>query len=157
MKETSFSEVIFKVQFSNSITWLHSQSALNKANSKQKMACESFESWRSPRRAFGQWIVKFSSMLTTLLFTTERLRLIEIAAQFKTFFPVVLKIIIIFQQEIEKFPLSLVHDPVSVVSEDKKDIYNNIVLFTVLEDSRKKNPSSPSEMHIFQCNKSHVR
>lgn len=57
-------------------------------------------------------------------------------------------------QEVEKFPLSLVHDPVSVVSDDKKDIYNNIILFTVLQDNQ-KNSATPSEMHIFQCNRSH--
>jgi hypothetical protein len=61
----------------------------------------------------------------------------------------------LLQQEVERFPLSLVHDPVSVVSDDKKDIYNNIILFTVLQDN-KKNSSTPSEMHIFQCNRSHV-
>ena len=61
------------------------------------------------------------------------------------------------KQEVELFPLNLVHDPTSVVSDDKKDVYNNILLFTVLEDSKKKNSgSSPSEMHIFQCVRTHV-
>ncbi len=54
------------------------------------------------------------------------------------------------------FPLSLVVDPTSVVSDDKKDIYNNILLFTVLEDMNKKSMSTPSEMHIFQCIRTHV-
>ena len=64
---------------------------------------------------------------------------------------------IIFKQEVEMFPLSLVHDPTSVVSDDKKDVYNNILLFTVLEDSKKRNSgSNPSEMHLFQCVKTHV-
>lgn len=60
-------------------------------------------------------------------------------------------------QEVELFPLDLVHDPTSVISDDKKDIYNNILLFTVLEDPRKKLSSSntPSEMHIFQCVRAH--
>lgn len=52
-------------------------------------------------------------------------------------------------------PLNLVHEPTSVINEDKKDIYNNILLFTVLEDPKKKS-SSQSEMHIFQCLKNHV-
>ena len=46
------------------------------------------------------------------------------------------------------------HDPTSVVRDDKKDIYNNIILFTVLEDA-KKSVTSPAEMHIFQCHKTH--
>jgi epidermal growth factor receptor kinase substrate 8 len=71
--------------------------------------------------------------------------------------------------EVESFPVSLVADPTCVISNDKKDTFNNIVLFTVLEDTRKKPSSSssnnnatvsggtvsagtpPSEMHIFQC------
>jgi len=52
------------------------------------------------------------------------------------------------------FPLYLISDPTSVISDDKKDIYNNILLFTVLEDTKKKT-STPSEMHIFQCVKTH--
>lgn len=58
-------------------------------------------------------------------------------------------------QIVEKFPLNLVHDPTSVVSDDRKDIYNNIILFTVIEENQKKNSTTPSEMHIFQCYKSH--
>ena len=55
------------------------------------------------------------------------------------------------------FPLSLLNDPTSVVSDDKKDIYNNILLFTVIEDVKKKTGSTaPSEMHIFQCLNVHV-
>ncbi len=52
-------------------------------------------------------------------------------------------------------PLSLIHEPTSVINDDKKDIYNNILLFTVLEDPKKRN-SLQSEMHIFQCLKNHV-
>ena len=70
------------------------------------------------------------------------------------------------QQEVEMFPLSLVNDPTSVISDDKKDPYNNILLFTVFEDkgnsnyNKKKSASTkdlntPSEMHIFQCTKTH--
>ena len=66
-------------------------------------------------------------------------------------------LLFIFQQEVELFPLDLLHEPTSVVSDDKKDIYNNILLFTVLEDPRKKLiTGTPSEMHIFQCVRTHV-
>lgn len=61
-------------------------------------------------------------------------------------------------QEVEIFPMELVCDPTSVVSDDKKDIYNNILLFTVLEDQRKALPATsttPTEMHIFQCLQTH--
>ena len=62
------------------------------------------------------------------------------------------------------FPLHLVNDPTSVISDDKKDNYNNILLFTVLDEkemnvtkkkSSKDTPGIPSEMHIFQCTKTH--
>ena len=61
------------------------------------------------------------------------------------------------------FPLSLVNDPTSVISDDKKDVYNNILLFTVLDDkdstnNKKKSKDTtglPSEMHIFQCTRTH--
>ena len=60
------------------------------------------------------------------------------------------------------FPLTLVNDPTSVISDDKKDPYNNILLFTVFEDKgiKKKSTSTkdlnvPSEMHIFQCTRTH--
>ena len=52
-------------------------------------------------------------------------------------------------------PLNLIHEPTSVINDDKKDIYNNILLFTVLEDSKKMS-SNQSEMHIFQCLKNHA-
>lgn len=61
--------------------------------------------------------------------------------------------------------MSLVSDPTSVVSDDKKDIYNNILLFTVLEDTKRKSSAhssssssgstTPTEMHIFQCLRTH--
>lgn len=63
-------------------------------------------------------------------------------------------------QEVEIFPMELVCDPTSVISDDKKDIYNNILLFTVMEDYKKKSvspniPTTPTEMHIFQCIQTH--
>ena len=49
----------------------------------------------------------------------------------------------------ECFPLSLIKDPAAVTNQDRRDIYNNILLFTVLEDPKKR--SDQSEMHLFQC------
>ena len=53
----------------------------------------------------------------------------------------------------ERFPLSLINDPTAVTNEDRRDIYNNILLFTVMGDNYQR---SPSEMHIFQCKSSPV-
>ncbi|XP_078332261.1 epidermal growth factor receptor kinase substrate 8-like isoform X2 [Crassostrea virginica] len=50
--------------------------------------------------------------------------------------------------ELEKFPLDLVYEPTAIFKDDKREIYNNLILFSVLEDSRKRN--GPSDMHIFQ-------
>lgn len=60
-------------------------------------------------------------------------------------------------QEVEIFPIELVCDPTSVVSEDKKDNFNNILLFTVLEDYKKKADgiATPTEMHLFQSVRTH--
>lgn len=65
------------------------------------------------------------------------------------------KYLVIFDKktgrDVEVFPIELVNDPTSVVSDDQKDAaYNNIILFTVLEDTRRKS-SPPTEMHLFQC------
>lgn len=46
----------------------------------------------------------------------------------------------------ERFPLDLVRQPTAVVNRDARDVYNNVVLFTVQEDQSK---GSPAEMHIF--------
>lgn len=58
--------------------------------------------------------------------------------------------------EVEKFPIELISDPTSVVSDDKKDSHNNMLLFTVLEDLKKNKSLSnqiktQSQMHLFQC------
>ncbi|KAL4224990.1 Phosphotyrosine-binding domain [Mactra antiquata] len=50
--------------------------------------------------------------------------------------------------ELERFPLSQIHDPTAVLKNDRRETYNNLVLFTVIDDPRRKN--SPSDMHIFQ-------
>ena len=51
------------------------------------------------------------------------------------------------QEEMERFPLTLLADITAVTNSNRRDIYNNIVLFTVQEDRYKR---SPSEMHLFQ-------
>ena len=48
----------------------------------------------------------------------------------------------------ERFPLSLISDPTAIVNEDRRDVYNNILLFTIMGDNYQR---TPSEMHIFQC------
>lgn len=61
-------------------------------------------------------------------------------------------------QEVEIFPLDLVVGPTSVLSNDRQESLNNIVLFTVLEDNRKTKghgPTAPTEMHIFQSTRTH--
>ncbi|RNA18286.1 epidermal growth factor receptor kinase substrate 8 1 isoform X1 [Brachionus plicatilis] len=58
------------------------------------------------------------------------------------------------REELDLFPVDLVSEPTSVISDDKTDPFNNILLFTVLEDIHKqKSPSdlNPTEMHFFQC------
>lgn len=50
------------------------------------------------------------------------------------------------QELMEQFPLECINDPVAV--RDKNGVFNNIVLFTVVEDPKKR--QSPSEMHIFR-------
>ncbi|RNA40676.1 epidermal growth factor receptor kinase substrate 8-like isoform X1 [Brachionus plicatilis] len=61
-------------------------------------------------------------------------------------------------QEVEIFPLDLVTEPTSVLSDDRHEALNNIVLFTVLEDNRKSKgnaSTAPTEMHIFQSTRVH--
>ncbi|KAI0228914.1 Epidermal growth factor receptor kinase substrate 8 [Lamellibrachia satsuma] len=52
------------------------------------------------------------------------------------------------EEEMERFPLSLISDPTAIVNEDRRDVYNNILLFTIMGDNYQR---TPSEMHIFQC------
>ncbi|XP_013773174.2 epidermal growth factor receptor kinase substrate 8-like protein 2 isoform X4 [Limulus polyphemus] len=51
---------------------------------------------------------------------------------------------------VEKFPMNLISDPTSFISNDSREIYNNVLIFIVREDSRNKLKNS-GEMHIFQC------
>ncbi|PIO64871.1 variant SH3 domain protein [Teladorsagia circumcincta] len=54
---------------------------------------------------------------------------------------------------VEQFPLDLIEQPTAHVSSDPRDTYNNILLFIVREDTRNKRSATPTEMHIFQCNR----
>jgi epidermal growth factor receptor kinase substrate 8 len=50
--------------------------------------------------------------------------------------------------------MELVTEPTAHLSTDPRDVYNNIVLFVVREDRRAGHrPTTPTEMHIFQCNR----
>lgn len=50
--------------------------------------------------------------------------------------------------ELERFPLAQVFEPTAVLKNDRRETYNNLVMFTIIEDPRRKN--GPSDMHIFQ-------
>uniref|UniRef100_A0A1I7WMK2 SH3 domain-containing protein n=1 Tax=Heterorhabditis bacteriophora TaxID=37862 RepID=A0A1I7WMK2_HETBA len=54
---------------------------------------------------------------------------------------------------VEQFPLDLIEQPTAHVSNDPRDTYNNMLLFAVREDTRNKRTATPTEMHIFQCNR----
>ncbi|CAJ0929144.1 unnamed protein product, partial [Mesorhabditis belari] len=54
---------------------------------------------------------------------------------------------------VESFPLDLVEQPTAHMSSDPRDAYNNILLFVVKEDSKGRKHTTPTEMHIFQCNR----
>ncbi|XP_052066250.1 epidermal growth factor receptor kinase substrate 8-like isoform X2 [Mytilus californianus] len=51
-------------------------------------------------------------------------------------------------EELERFPLELVHEPTAIFKEDKREVYTNLILFTMLENPGKYN--SRCDMHIFQ-------
>ena len=53
---------------------------------------------------------------------------------------------------VERFPLSLIHEPTAFTSKvpNNKSLYNNIFIFVVQEDPVHRDPPAP-EMHIFQC------
>ncbi|KAK2190672.1 hypothetical protein NP493_70g01038 [Ridgeia piscesae] len=52
------------------------------------------------------------------------------------------------EEEMERFPLNLITDPTAIMNDDRRDVYNNILLFTISGDTYQH---TPSEMHIFQC------
>ncbi len=47
----------------------------------------------------------------------------------------------------ERFPLSQIQEPTARMNQDRRDVYNNIVLFAV----DVAGGGADSEMHIFQC------
>uniref|UniRef100_A0A0B7BDQ4 SH3 domain-containing protein n=1 Tax=Arion vulgaris TaxID=1028688 RepID=A0A0B7BDQ4_9EUPU len=54
-------------------------------------------------------------------------------------------------EELEKFPVQLVQDPTAIFKNDRREIYNNLILFTIVDDPKKR--SSHADMHIFQSSK----
>lgn len=54
---------------------------------------------------------------------------------------------------VERYPMELVADPTANLSNDPRDVYNNLLLFIVKEDTRRGRGVQQSEMHIFQCNR----
>ncbi|GMR50850.1 hypothetical protein PMAYCL1PPCAC_21045, partial [Pristionchus mayeri] len=52
---------------------------------------------------------------------------------------------------VESFPMELVEQPTAHIMNDPREQYNNILLFVVVEDSRNKRSTNPTEIHIFQC------
>ncbi|XP_055900793.1 epidermal growth factor receptor kinase substrate 8-like protein 1 isoform X3 [Biomphalaria glabrata] len=51
-------------------------------------------------------------------------------------------------EELERFPIQLVQDPTAIFKNDRREIYNNLILFTIIDDPKKR--SSQADMHIFQ-------
>lgn len=52
------------------------------------------------------------------------------------------------QAVMERFPASLIQEPTAFTSRDPMEMYNNILVFTVADDS---GSGQRAEMHIFQC------
>ncbi|CAD5218994.1 unnamed protein product [Bursaphelenchus okinawaensis] len=53
---------------------------------------------------------------------------------------------------VEQFNMDLVTEPTAHQSNDPHDVFNNVILFTVKDDTRNgRRPFMPTEMHIFQC------
>ncbi|XP_076450323.1 epidermal growth factor receptor kinase substrate 8-like [Babylonia areolata] len=51
-------------------------------------------------------------------------------------------------EELERFPVQSLQEPTAIFKNDRREIYNNLVLFTVLEEAHKKD--AQADMHIFQ-------
>lgn len=51
---------------------------------------------------------------------------------------------------VEQFPMNLISSPMAYTGSDPNELYNNILIFIVKEDPKRKT-LNPSEMHIFQC------
>ncbi|BFZ16179.1 hypothetical protein BsWGS_19218 [Bradybaena similaris] len=54
-------------------------------------------------------------------------------------------------EELEKFPIQLVQDPTAIFKNDRREIYNNLILFTIIDDPKKRSPQA--DMHIFQSSR----
>ncbi|CAG5116293.1 unnamed protein product, partial [Candidula unifasciata] len=54
-------------------------------------------------------------------------------------------------EELEKFPIQLVQDPTAIFKNDHREIYNNLILFTIVDDPKKRSPQA--DMHIFQSSR----
>jgi len=52
------------------------------------------------------------------------------------------------RRELECFPISLISSPAHIRSDDPKQAYNNVVIFTA---QREPTSRTPQEMHVFQC------
>lgn len=54
---------------------------------------------------------------------------------------------------VERFPLRLVREPTAFTSSDPKEMYNNILIYSVghSQSENSPHPPPPAEMHIFQC------
>ncbi|KAL3842127.1 hypothetical protein ACJMK2_020176 [Sinanodonta woodiana] len=50
--------------------------------------------------------------------------------------------------EVERFPVHNILEPTAIIRNDRREVYNNLILFTVCDDPGRKNVSS--DMHIFQ-------
>ncbi|KAK7098896.1 epidermal growth factor receptor kinase substrate 8-like isoform X6 [Littorina saxatilis] len=51
-------------------------------------------------------------------------------------------------EELERFPVHHLHEPTAIFKNDRREIYNNLILFTVMDESNKKD--AQADMHIFQ-------
>lgn len=51
----------------------------------------------------------------------------------------------------ERFPAALIQEPTAFTSRDPMEMYNNILVFTVGDDSGSAGQPQRAEMHIFQC------
>ena len=52
------------------------------------------------------------------------------------------------QEELERFPVQYIQEPTAIFKNDRREIYNNLILFTVMDESNKKD--AQADMHIFQ-------
>ncbi|GFR76122.1 epidermal growth factor receptor kinase substrate 8 [Elysia marginata] len=55
-------------------------------------------------------------------------------------------------EELERFPIQQVQDPTAIFKNDRREIYNNLILFTIVDDAKRR--GSSADMHIFQSCKS---